>query len=137
MKNRSYCMLLAFLLGPGASADDIRGAGHLLCSTLQASICLPDNGCTTVPPAELNIPRFIEVDVKARTLSTTAASGENRQTRVTSVERPDGQLVLQGYDNGRAFSLLIPELSGMATFASVGEERSVVVFAACTPIAER
>ena len=90
-----------------------------------------------MPPAELNIPRFIEVDVKARTLSTTAASGENRQTRVTSVESPDGQLVLQGYDNGRAFSLLIPELSGMASFASVGDERSVVVFAACTPITGR
>lgn len=137
MNNRSFFLLLAGLLSLGALADDIRGADKLLCSTLQASICFPDEGCITVPPSALNIPQFINIDTRAKTLSTTAASGENRQTEVSSVERADGLLRMHGYEQGRAFTLLVPELSGMASFASVSEDRSVVVFAACTPVTGR
>jgi hypothetical protein len=135
MKNLPVFLLLFLLLGLSASADDLRGADRLLCSTLQASVCLPDEGCTTVPASALNIPQFINVDVRRKTLSTTAASGENRQTPLSSVERRDGLLVMHGYEQGRAFTLLVPEASGQASFASAGEDRSVVVFGACTPAA--
>ncbi len=137
MNKQSFLMLLAAGLPLGVFADDIRGADQLLCSTLQASICLPDDGCTTVPASALNIPRFINVDTRAKTLSTTAASGENRHTQVSSVERADGLLRMHGYEQGRAFTLLVPELSGEATFTSVSEGRGVVVFAACTPVPGR
>ncbi len=137
MKNRSRCLLLAAVLPFCVSADDIRGAEKLLCSTLQASICFPDEGCITVPPSALNIPQFINIDTRAKTLATTAASGEDRKTQVSSVERADGLLTMHGYEQGRAFTLLVPELSGMASFASVSEDRSVVVFAACTPVTGR
>jgi hypothetical protein len=137
MKNRLLCMLLTAAVPLCVSADDIRGADKLLCSTLQASICLPDEGCTTVPASALNIPQFINVDTRGKTLSTTAASGENRRTEVSSVERVDGLLRMHGYEQGRAFTLLVPELSGAATFASASEGRAVVVFAACTPVTGR
>jgi hypothetical protein len=133
VKNLPAFLLLFLLLGLSASADDIRGADRLLCSTLEASVCFPDEGCTTVPASALNIPQFIHVDVRKKTLSTTAASGQNRQTPLSSVERRDGLLVMHGYEHGRAFTLLVPELSGQASFASASEDRSVVVFAACTP----
>lgn len=133
MKNLPVFLLLSLLLGLSASADDIRGADRILCSTLQASVCFPDDGCAMVPASALNIPQFINVDVRGKTLSTTAASGENRQTPVSSVERRDGLLVMHGYEHGRAFTLLVPEMSGQASFASASEDRSVVVFAACTP----
>jgi hypothetical protein len=58
-----------------------------------------------MPPADLNIPQFIEVDVKARTLSTTAASGENRVTAAASVQHRGDGLVLQGYE--KAFSVCL------------------------------
>jgi hypothetical protein len=135
MKNATAFLLLALLASLAASADDLRGADRLLCSTLQASVCVPDEGCATVPASALNIPQFINVDVRGKTLSTTAASGENRRTPLSSVERRDGLLVMHGYEHGRAFTLLVPELSGQATFASASEDRSVVVFAACTPAA--
>ncbi len=135
-KNRRW-LLLASLLTLSASADDIRGADKLLCSILQTSLCFAEVECTNIPPSSLNVPQFIEIDIKAKRLSTTAASGENRQTPIESVSRKDGHLLLHGYEQERAFTMLVPELTGLASFASVGEDRSVVAFAACTPLPGR
>jgi len=117
-------------------ADDVSGARHLLCSVLQSDVCLQDAGCTNVAPEELNIPRFIRIDARTGKLATTASSGQNRETVAASVSRADGQLILQGVEQGRAFSLFIDEASGDATFTSAADRLGVAVFAACTPISE-
>jgi len=114
-------------------ADDLAGTKHILCSTHEVNVCVAGGECTRVLPEDLNIPLFIEIDVKARKLATTAASGENRETIAQTLTREGGQLVMQGSEAGRAFSLLIQESTGWASFASVADERGVVVFAACTP----
>ena len=115
-----------------ALGDDLSGANRLLCSVQQVNACFAGSGCSDTPAADLNIPQFIEVDVKARRLATTAASGENRQTVAQTAERSEGRLLLQGHELGRAFSLMVDEAAGHAVFASVAVDRSVVVFAACT-----
>lgn len=114
-------------------ADDVTGARHLLCSVLYSDFCLAGEGCGEVLPADINIPQFIRLDTRSGTLATTAASGENRETVADSVSRSEGQLILQGVETGRAFSLFIDEASGHATFAAAAEGMSVTVFAACTP----
>lgn len=123
------------LFSAHAAADDLRGARQLLCSTIQSQLCLSDGGCTSIQPAEINVPQFIRLDAKSGTLATTAASGLNRVTTAKSVSRSDGELILQGVELGRAFSLFIDEASGNATFASASDGMSVTVFAACTPAA--
>jgi hypothetical protein len=129
----SLGLALMFMAG-GAQADDLRGADRFLCSTLEATVCFADGVCLGMLPEELNIPQFIVVDAKAGKLETTEASGERRETKVDSVERAEQSIRLQGHEAGRAFSLLIDELSGRATFASAADQRGVIVFAACTPL---
>jgi hypothetical protein len=125
---------LAALLGAGgAAADDLSAVRDILCSTQQVHVCRDAAGCEDVLAADLNIPQFLRIDTRAGKLSTTPASGENRETAAGSVSRADGQLVLQGVEAGRAFSLFIDEASGWATFAAAANGRSVTVFAACTP----
>lgn len=114
-------------------ADDVRETRHLLCSTLKSDVCLKNEGCATLAPEELNIPQFVNVDARTGVLSTTAASGRSRVTKADSVSRGDGQLILQGVQDGRAFSFYIDEASGDATFAVAANWLSVSVFAACTP----
>lgn len=121
------------VLACNALADDLRSAERFLCSTLQATVCFADGECGIVLPEDLNIPQFIIVDTKAAKLQTTAASGANRETRTDAVRRADGHVVMQGFEGGRAFSLMIREENGQAAFASVADDRSVIVFAACTP----
>ena len=74
------------------------------------------------------------MDLAAKTLSTTAASGENRSTPIKNLEREEGMIILQGYENGRAFSFVIAEEDGMASIAVARDGLSVAVFGACTPM---
>ena len=138
MRLRWTAVALALVsTSPPLAADDLTGSKRFLCTAAQVTACYDDGECLTVPPWELNIPQFIEVDLEARTLATTAASGQNRSTPIKNLEREAGQLVLQGFENGRAFSFLIAEKTGMASIAVAREGLGVTVFGACTPLPAR
>ena len=96
-------------------------------------MCRDAAGCEDVLAEDMNIPQFLRIDARSGKISTAPTSGETRETVASPVSRADGQLVLQGVEAGRAFSLFIDEASGWATFASAANGRSVTVFAACTP----
>lgn len=130
-----WCLTLAGSLawaGP-APADELTGAERLLCVSTEVTACREESLCEAMSPEELNVPRFLEVDLASRLLSTTKASGEDRQTRIEHLRREDGLIVLQGVERGRAFSLMISEASGNLTASVAREDLGVVVFGACTP----
>jgi hypothetical protein len=93
-----------------------------------------DGECTSGPPWEINVPDFIEVDLEARLLKTTEASGENRQTPIPRIIREGGMIVLQGFEMGRAFSFNIDEASGTMTAAAARNGLFVGAFGVCTPL---
>jgi len=127
-------VMLLLLLPTVLVADDLSGADRILCTAVQATSCQEDGDCVVDLPWNLNVPQFIEVDLKGRRLSTTKASGENRSTPIESLRRENGMIVLQGFERGRAFSFLIMEESGVASVAVAAQGRAVSVFGACTPM---
>ena len=85
------------LLASGmAMSDNLEGSDDLLCAAAQVQICFENGECFSVAPWELSIPDFVVIDTKAKTVSTTKASGQNRSSPFTSVERSDGVIYLQG-----------------------------------------
>jgi hypothetical protein len=135
MKNRIMVLTLGLAAaGLPAVADDLTGQDRLLCAAVEATRCLESGGCTSEAPWNLNIPQFIEVNLKDRNFSTTRASGENRMTPIRSIAREDGLIVLQGIEAGRAFSFVIHEESGMASVAVARDGMTVSIFGACTPM---
>ncbi len=137
MRNRwimAVIWTLFALAPPVAVADDISDVDRILCSSVEATVCTIDDGCETGVPWLWGIPQFIEIDLQAKRLSTTAASGENRTTAITSLEREDGRIFLQGIENGRAFSFVINKKTGMLSAAVAREGITVSVFGACTPL---
>jgi hypothetical protein len=118
---------------PAARADDLTGASRFLCSVVSVGRCDLD-GCTDDTPDGALIPQFVVVDLGAKLLSTTPASGENRSTPIESLRREGGLVVLQGLQNGRAFSFVISEKSGTASVAIAREELVLAVSAVCTPL---
>ncbi len=124
---------LLLLGGPPALADSLKGQDTLVCSASQVHLCTADGICEAIVPREMQIPQFVLVDLKKQQLATTLASGENRKTRIRSTVREDGQISLQGVDRGRAFSLVISEVTGSASIAIALEDISIGVFGACTP----
>jgi hypothetical protein len=132
---RKFCasVLMCLALSTVAIADDLAGADRLLCSSVQATVCAVDGDCEIGPPWSWNIPQFIQVDLDSKRLSTTPASGEQRVTPFKLVERANGLIVIQGFEQGRAFSFVIEEASGEASVAVAREGITVSVFGACTP----
>ena len=117
-----------------ASADDLTGSDRFLCVPVQAAVCVEDGECAVDLPWNVNIPQFIEVDLEARRLATTAASGENRTTPIEHLRRDAGNIVFHGFEMGRAFSWVIDEATGRVTAAIATDGISVAIFGACTPL---
>ena len=117
-----------------AAADDVSGADQLICASTQATVCNNDGECETGSPATWAIPRFVEIDLAAKLLRTTKASGQNRATPIETVTRSEGLVILQGSEMGRAFSLVISEQDGTLAAAVARAGVTVSVFGACTPL---
>ena len=48
--------------------------------------------------------------------------------------RGDGMLVIQGFENKRAFSITVSQQSGKLVGAIATDEAGYVIFGACTPL---
>ena len=120
------------LIGCNVSAEDISGEDELLCSTGRIMLCVEDGECFDVPARDIDVPQFIIVDTRDKTISTTEASGQKRRTTANALERSGGKIFMQGIDNGRAFSFVIEEDSGVLTAAIAQHGITVSVFGACT-----
>jgi len=114
-------------------ADSVAGVERILCSLTQVRICDEFGECETGPTWNWNMPSFIQVDLKAKMLSTTPSSADVRRTPITHQVRDRGQIVVQGVENGRAFSLVIAEVDGLATAALALDGFTISAFGACTP----
>jgi len=116
------------------SADDLTGSTRLLCAGIQATECFEGGECGIDLPNNLNMPAFIEIDLAKKLLSTTAASGENRTTPITSLSRESGTIFLQGHEMGKGFTFVVDEQTGQVTVAIAAHGRAVIVFGNCTPL---
>ena len=117
-----------------ASADDLTGARQLLCWSSEVTACTPGMECESGLPADWHIPQALRVDLETRKLSTTPASGEERSTTAGAVDRRDGLILLQGMENGRAFSILIGEKTGSLSATVARDGLTLSIFGGCTPL---
>jgi hypothetical protein len=120
------------LVASVAFADNVENSDRLLCSTARVVICFEHGECIEMPAWEVNIPQFLIVDEKKLTLSTTKASDENRVTPIRTLRREDGLIIFQGSEQGRAFSAVIDEATGILTAAVSRDGATVSVFGNCT-----
>ena len=81
----------------------------------------------------MGLPEFIEIRLGEKMLSTTRSSAEKRTTPIKLVDKVDGAIYLHGDQNGRAFSFVIIEETGMATYAVATEQMVISGFGACVP----
>jgi hypothetical protein len=130
---RKLAIVFAGILTGGlAQAENLEGVDKMICAAAQVQICIENDTCYAATPAELDIPNFVVIDTKKKTISTTRASNQNRSTPFTNVEKSDGLFYLQGIEGGRAFSFVIDEATGHMTVAVSRDGLSISVFGACT-----
>ncbi len=129
---RRFILCAGLLAGGVVVAENLEGVDKMICSAGQAQICLETGECYSEVPWRLSIPDFVVIDTKNKTVSTTKASGLNRSTKFSKVEKIDGLIYLQGIEGERAFSFVIHEATGRMTVAVTRDGLSVTVFGACT-----
>jgi len=136
MPTRIALAAMTVLLSAEALADDLTGKDRFLCSAQTATACSEDGQCFTGTVYELNMPQFVEVDLKTKRVTTTQASGLNRATDLKSVLRQDDTIALQGSEYGKTFSFVISETTGYLTVAVATDGWTMSVFGSCTPMPE-
>jgi hypothetical protein len=121
-------------MGAGAlvQADQLTGIDKFICAAAQVQICLEADTCYLSSAWELDMPDLVVIDLKKKSVSTTKASGLNRSTPFSSINRIDGRIFLQGVENGRAFSFVVDEATGRVTVAVARDGVAVNVFGAFT-----
>ena len=125
--------VLALMFALPVTGDVLKDIDRMLCVPGPVSHCVADDGCNSGLPEDENVPEFIEVDLKRKTLAATRASGENRSTPIQSQKREAGFIYLQGVENGRIFGMVISENTGDLTFSIATDGETATMFGNCTP----
>ena len=112
-----------------ALSADFDGSKPLICSSIEAHDCELGITCDRAVPEDLNVPQFIRLDFTSKTMS-----ARGRTSTMQNPVRSDGMLVVQGFENKRAFSITISEQSGKLVGAIAADERGFMIFGACTPL---
>jgi hypothetical protein len=78
----------------------------------------------------------MEFDVVQKRVNTTKSSGLNRSSVIDNLKRANGQIVMQGIDNGRAYSFVVDEKSGELSAAVAINEAgcNITGFGWCTAL---
>ena len=87
---------LAFLIAfTSVLADDLTGVKRFICAPAQVNICYEDGSCNSAMPWDVNVQRFLEIDLKQKSIATTEASGENRVSPTKSIGEDVDAVFLQ------------------------------------------
>ncbi len=121
-------VLLASVI-PVRAAAPFDGSVPLLCAAIEVMECAAGEECHRRTPEAVNLPQFFNIDVRAKSIG--AADG-SRTAPVQRVDQANGRVILQGGQEGRAWSIVIAADTGKLSASVVEQSGGFVIFGACT-----
>ncbi|MDD2320824.1 MAG: hypothetical protein PHO83_12325 [Geobacteraceae bacterium] len=123
--------ILLLALGIATSTFQVASAeeSSRTCALTKGFECSSMSGCQEWSIQEMELPRFIRIDLKAGTIQ----SLDKNITRVTpfkNMDHVEDMLVLHGTEK-RGWSIAIGEKTGNLTLSASGDGESFVVFGSC------
>lgn len=119
-----------------ATANEITNKDRFVCTAWQAFSCSTESNCEATEAWRLNLPDFVRVDLRARTIGTLPGSEEPRTTEIESVSRNESRLFLNGWQEDRGFTWVINEQTGEGTMAITSDTTVITLFTVCAPTDE-
>jgi hypothetical protein len=122
----------ALLVGCATPADatGFDGSRDLLCAPTDVAECDFAARCERVSPSEVDLPNFLRLQFARKQM--VSVGTPERATAIESVRSLGGTTILQGAENGRAWSLVIDQQSGVMSGSVVDGQGAFAVFGACT-----
>ena len=129
MARISAVLLLAATLLFGAMQAMAADGDICTCALTKAVECSPDGECTETTVQEMNLPRFVRIDLKSSTI-TSLDKEIPRTSKISSTERLEGLTILHGTEL-RGWTIALGEESGNLTLSTAGDGEGFVVFGSC------
>jgi len=111
----------------------------LLCTVNDVTECLAGEKCKEVSAEDINLPRFLWIDVGKKTIQSKKQGEDVRKSQIDQVKHVGGKLMLQGAeqgpdDNGGGFgwTIVIMEDTGQMVLTASGDLVGDVAFGVCT-----
>jgi hypothetical protein len=135
MSLRSVVFVSALLMTPLAAsvqaADD--WPASVVCALADPTVCTPE-GCREITLETLDLPWLIRIDLETGVMHAPTPRHSGRRSAFTVIERSEAKIVMQGYENGRAFSAVLDEPGTLAISAAI-DGTTASIFALCTDLA--
>lgn len=84
------------------------------------------------PPTQYVFP--VRIDLEAGVMHAPTPRHSGRRSAFTVIERSESEIVMQGYENGRAFPVVLGEPGTLAISAAI-DGTTASIFALCTDLA--
>jgi hypothetical protein len=141
--NRTILIILAICcisFRPAVTtAGDFDGSQPLLCTVLDVTECLAGKKCQEVSAEEINLPRFLWIDVGNKIIQSKKTGADTRKSQIDQVKSVDGKLMLQGAEqgwddlrDGFGWTIAIMEDTGQMVMTAAGDLVGDVAFGVCT-----
>lgn len=117
----------SWLMVRSEAAGPYDGSRPFLCAVASVMECDNSGKCERHINEEGDV-TFVRVDVGAKTLT----AGPTRKTSLRSASNIEGQLILQGGENGRGWSVTVHEESGRMAAAIIDNDVVFSIFGGCT-----
>ena len=124
---------MAIVLFPAAAlAADLDGKASLVCASIDVVGCANGPGCHEGSADEFDLPQFLFVDFEKQHVHGTDETGIDVVSEVRNSEITEEQIILQGIENHRGWTMTIDRGDGDMTLSSSGAGVSFMIFGACT-----
>jgi hypothetical protein len=110
-------------------AGDFDGTKKLICATTQAMDCVSGQECVKGRPTDIGAPKFLRIDFAQK-----AVEGPKRTTPITSMDKSNEQIVLQGNELGFGWTIALDQEEGEIIATMVNRDGAFVLFGSCTPL---
>ena len=100
------------------------------CALTKVLECTPEEGCKERTLQDMALPRFVQIDLKAKTMKSLDKTVQ-RSSKIASVERLEGFTVLHGTEK-RGWTMALGD-SGDLTLSVAGDGEGFIVFGSCIP----
>lgn len=129
LSNQLFLAAVMCTATASALAADFDGTKPLLCSAIEANDCALGTTCQKGLAENVNVPQFIRLDFAKKTMS-----AGTRTSTIKHQSRDGGMLMMQGFENYRAWSVTINEVTGKMVGAIAGDQEGFLIFGACTTL---
>jgi hypothetical protein len=116
-----------------AAAGKYDGSVPLLCVPLAVTECGAEGECQKGTPQSVNLPQFFRVDFKTMTIR---AVEDSRESAIKTVDRANGNLILQGVQGQLGWTLIISEDVGQVSATIAGAGEGYIIFGTCTQLSQ-